>query len=459
MTSRTRLLSVLLVAALAASGCSTVGKLNPFKGKGGKQVAAEGERISIIPADQKLEVAEALKGVDFSLPAPAPVTEWPLPGGTPEQSMGNIDAAPNLSIAWKRDIGRGSGKGEFITAPPVAANGRIYVMDAESHVSAFDATGGGRVWQTNIRPGDKRDKEAFGGGLAYADGKLYVTSGYRQVLQLDANSGAIGWRTRTEEPIHGAPTVSAGRVMAVAVDNTLLTFDAATGAPGWTYQALSEPARILAASSPAVSGETVIAAFGSGELVALRIQNGNDLWNAALSRTTSTSALSEIRDIPGRPVIYQGDVFAVSHSGVFAATDVRTGQARWTLPVVGITTPWPAGDVVFVVSRDGQLICAARETGQIYWMRNLNEGYKVKKRGGVFGIGGRTPPRPVWSSPILANDRVIVAGSTGQLVAVKAKTGEIERKVSLGGPTLIGPIALGSMIYVVTDKGQLVALR
>ena len=118
------------------------------------------------------------------------------------------------------------------------------------------------------------------------------------------------------------------RVFAVAIDNTLLTFDTATGATGWTYQALSESARILAASSPAVSGDTVVAAFGSGELVALRAANGNDLWNEALSRANRNNALSEIRDIPGRPVIYQGDVFAVSHSGVFAATDLRTGQAR-----------------------------------------------------------------------------------------------------------------------------------
>ena len=461
MTPRTRLLTVLLIAAVGASGCSTLGRLNPFHGKGGpKEVASEGERISIIPADQRLEPAEGLKGVDFALPTPTAVTDWPLPGGTPEQSVEQVDAAPNLSIAWKRGIGRGSGGGYFVTAPPVAAGGRIFVMDAASTVSARDATTGAEVWRTNIRPNDnRRDREAFGGGLAYADGKLYVSSGYREVVQLDAATGALGWRTRTEEPIHAAPTVTAGRVMVVALDNTLLTFDAATGAPSWTYQALSEPARILAASSPAVFGETVVASFGSGELVALRAQNGSDLWNAALSRTTQTSALSEIRDIPGRPVIYQGDVYAVSHSGVFAATDLRTGQARWSLPVVGVTTPWPAGDVVYVVSRDGQLICAARDSGQIYWIRDLNEGYKPRKKGGFFGLGGHTALRPLWSSPILANNRVILVGSSGDLISVNAKTGVVERRMSLGAPAIIGPIAVRNMLYVVADNGQLIALR
>jgi outer membrane protein assembly factor BamB len=463
MTPRPRLSALLLIAVLGVSGCSTMSHLNPFHGKGDngpKEAAPEGERISIIPADQRLEVSETLRGADFTLPSPAPVSDWTLPGGTPDHPVANVDAAPTLAIAWKRGVGKGSGNGYYITAPPISAGGRIFVMDAASDVSAVDALTGAQVWKTNIRPNDgRRDREAFGGGIAFANGKLYVASGYREVVQLDAATGAMGWRVRTEEPIHAAPTVTDGKVMVVAIDNTLLTFDMNTGAPAWNYQALVEPARILAASTPAVSGETVVAAFGSGELVALRAQNGNDLWNAALSRTSQTSALSEIRDIPGRPVVYNGDVYAVSHSGVFAATDVRTGQARWTLPVVGVTTPWPAGDVVYVVARDGQLICAARDSGQIYWMRDLNEGFKAKKKGGLFGIGGTVPPKPLWSSPILANNRVILAASTGQLVSVNAKTGQIDRRVTLGAPAIIGPIAVGSMIYVMADNGQLIALR
>ena len=458
---RPSLLAVLLAASVAASGCSTVGRLNPFHGKDApKETASEGERISLVGSDQQVAVADALKGADFFLPTPTPIADWPLPGGTPEQSVENVDAAPNLSIAWKRGVGQGSGRGQHVTAPPVAAAGKVFTMDGEARVSAHDAQSGAEVWRVDLRPTDnKRDREAFGGGLAYADGKLYVTSGYRFVAQLDAATGAVGWRTSTEQPIHAAPTVADNRVMAVAIDNTLLTFDTTTGQPGWIYQALSEPARILAASSPAVSGDTVVASFGSGELVALRVANGNDLWNEALSRASRTSALSEIRDIPGRPVIYQGDVYAVSHSGVFAATDLRTGQARWSLPVVGISSPWAAGDVVYVVSKSGQVICAARESGQIYWITDLNAGQPEGKKGGFFGIGARKTGRPVWSSPLLANNRLLVAGSTGELVALNGKTGVVEKRVNLGAPTLIGPIAAAGSIYVVTDDADLIALR
>jgi len=84
----------------------------------------------------------------------------------------------------------------------------------------------------------------------------------------------------------------------VSTDNELLTFETAAGTPGWTYQALVEPARILSSPSPAVSGDTIVAAFASGEVVAIRSANGNDLWNNTLSKASRTSALSEIRDGP-----------------------------------------------------------------------------------------------------------------------------------------------------------------
>ncbi|MBS0360284.1 MAG: PQQ-binding-like beta-propeller repeat protein [Proteobacteria bacterium] len=455
------LLAVAVIASLGVAGCSTVSRLNPFHGSQPKETAStEGDRISIVAADQKLEPAEALKGVDFALPQAEKVAAWPLPGGSPEQATGNADAAPNLAIAWKKSIGQASKGGELITSPPIAADGKIFTMDAQAGVQAHNAQTGALVWRINMRPNDnRRDREGFGGGLAYAGGKLYMTSGFRMVAELDAATGRVGWRARTEQPIHGAPTVAGGRVMAVAIDNTLLTFDAATGAPGWTYQALSESARILSASSPAIAGDTVVAAFGSGELIALRTVNGNDLWNNALSRASRTSALSEIRDIPGRPVIYGGDVFAVSHSGVFAATDLRTGQARWSLPLVGVSSPLPEGDVVYAVGIEGKLVCASRESGQVYWIHDMNAGYVPKKKGGLWGIGAHTLPKPLWTSPILVNNRLVMASSTGELEAVNAKTGATEKKVELGAPVLMSPIAVGDMIYVVTDNGQLIALR
>jgi outer membrane protein assembly factor BamB len=264
----------------------------------------------------------------------------------------------------------------------------------------------------------------------------------------------VNWVSRTDAPLHDAPTVADGRVYVVDVDDELLTFDAASGTPDWTHQALTEPARMLVASSPAVSNGTLVASFASGELVAMRSDNGTELWNQPLSRTTRTNALSEIRDIAGRPVIYKGDVFAISHADVMADTDLRTGTVRWQIPLSGITSPWPAGDVVFAVGLDGSVVCAARESGQLYWVTDLNAPGLPKK--------GKKPPkrsRDVWSSPILAGNRVITVSNGGEAVAINAKTGEVERRIKVGDDMLLGPIAAGGTIYVVSQQADLIAIR
>jgi outer membrane protein assembly factor BamB len=60
---------------------------------------------------------------------------------------------------------------------------------------------------------------------------------------------------------------------------------------------------------------------------------------------------------------------------------------------------------------------------------------------------------------VLASNKLLVAGSTGELVALNPKTGAIEKTVKLGAPTLLSPIAVNGTVYVATDEAQLIALR
>ena len=456
MISRNVGVAALLIGAMALGGCSTVsavgdaaGRLVPGFAKKDKpqEVAGDGARISIIAFDQRVAASDALMGADFFLPPALPQTEWPQPGGLGEQNVENVEAAPAFEIAWRKGFGKGSDRAAHITTGPIITGGRVYVMDAQTDLAALDAQTGEVIWKKSVRPRTKRDKDGFGGGIAFADGKLYVSSGFRMVAQVDAATGVMGWSQKTQSPIHGAPIVSHGRMFVVSTDNELLTYDTATGAPGWTFQALVEPARILSSPSPAISGDTVVAAFASGEVVALRTANGNDLWNTTLSKASRTTALSEIRDVAGRPVIHMGDVYAASHGGIFAATDLRTGQSRWSLPVASIDTPWPAGDVVYVISQAGEVVCASRESGQVYWIKDLNAGVEKSK------------DRALFFGPVLASDRLVVVSSDGRALALNPKTGEVLKTLKLGSSMLVSPVAVNGMIYVVTDEGELVAIR
>jgi len=67
-------------------------------------------------------------------------------------------------------------------------------------------------------------------------------------------------------------------VPAVSDDNEIFAINSDTGDVLWTYQAIIETARMLTSPSPAIVDDVVIAPFSSGEIVALKAQNGGVLW-------------------------------------------------------------------------------------------------------------------------------------------------------------------------------------
>ncbi len=469
-----RVLKVALLCGLAVTvaSCGTVRRALPF-GLGGQDqpaaTATEGQRISVLEFEQQLAPSAALAGRDFFLPGPQAATAWTQPGGGADNVVEHVIAGADLTVAWRRDIGTGSSRVHQVMAPVVADNGRVFVLDGESTVTAVDAGSGDVAWRTDIKPeeteaarglfsfGGGSGGGGFGGGVAIGGGKVFVASGYRTVTALDQATGAVLWTTPVDVPIHGAPTVSGSRVFVVDVENQMFAFDVNTGLQDWSYRGIPEPARIMRASSPAVTGDTVIAPFSSGELIALRASTGQSLWTQVLSRTTRTSALSEIRDIAGRPVISRGVVYAISHAGQMAALDVRSGQPKWQLPVSGVNAPLPVGDVVYVVSKTGELTVVNRESGQVYWTRDLNA-ERSRKEGGFLGFFDRTVT-PKWSGPLLASNRLVLVNSDGELVAFDPKTGAQTASVRLGGAAYIAPAAYNGALYVLTDRGVLVSIR
>jgi outer membrane protein assembly factor BamB len=225
--------------------------------------------------------------------------------------------------------------------------------------------------------------------------------------------------------------------------------DAGTGEVLWTYQAIAEPAHILSAPSVAVDGETVVAPFASGEVVALLAANGRRLWSDSLSRSGRLTSLSAINDIAGRPVVDSGVAFAASHSGVLAAIDMRAGQRGWARPFASTQTPWVSGTVLYVVSTDGELAALDRQTGNAYWVQQLRRYRDEEDRTG----------RVAWVGPVMVGGRLILANSLGQVIAVSPESGQTVAETDVDDPVFIPPIVANGLVYVVTDKARLVALR
>ena len=445
------LASVLLTAC---GGLPSAGDLNPLGWFGGDEDEEdkdrlEGERVSVLSLERQLEVDPALEEVEVVLPAPYLNDAWPQPGGYPSHAMHHLQLPNEITEVWRQDAGKGSGDDAKLTASPIAADGKVFVRDAEAGVRAFDMASGQEVWRVDLKPEDEEGYMGTGGGVAYSNGRVFATTGYGIVVALAADSGAELWRQELALPIRTSPTVNAGRLFVTTFDNQLYALASDDGRILWNHRGISETARLLVSTSPAVANDIVVAPYSSGEVFALRVQNGRPAWSDSLTRTGILTPLSALNDIAGRPVIDRGLVFAVSHSGRLAAIDFRSGERVWERNVGGTQTPWVAGDYIYVLSIDSELICLSRRGGAIRWITELPQFGNMKKR--------KDPIE--WSGPVLAGDRLIVVSSRARAYSISPYTGDILGQIEMPEGTLIPPIVADNTVFILTDEAELLAYR
>jgi len=276
-----------------------------------------------------------------------------------------------------------------------------------------------------------------------------MSTGFGQLIAVRADNGAELWRSSLPGPSRSGPGVGGGRVFVVTIDNQTVAFDVESGKKLWAQSAVSEVAGLLGSASPALIGNTVIVPYSSGELVALRVNNGRLVWSDSLAFVRKTDTLSTVAQIRGHPVVDRGLVYAVSYSGRLVAIDLRTGARIWDRPIGGSETPWVAGDFVYVLSNDGDLYCLTRLGGRVRWIRPLPRYEDPDDKDGPLK----------WYGPVLASDRLIVVGNEGEVLSVSPYTGNFLSKLELADNFSVPPIIAMGSLYFLTDDADLIVYR
>ncbi len=431
-----------LLAVIALTSCSTVGGLF----SGGEKKPLPGERLSVLSLEKELEPENpALAAQGFVAPEPWRNEFWPQAGGYPNHAMQNLDLnAGPLKKVWQAKIGTGASKSLPMTAQPVVVDGKIFTLDTDSHLRAFSTADGKQLWEANVRP-EGEDDPVIGGGIAYSAGSLYTTTGYNEVLALSPDDGKVLWRVTIPAPARAAPAVMDSRVFVATLDNRLLALEASDGALLWDYAGIGEVAGLVGAASPAANNDIVVPAFSSGEVVALRVENGAVAWSDNLSAVRRADNLAGLSDISGLPVIDKGVVFAVSYGGRLVAIDERTGSRVWQRDIGGSETPWIAGNHLFIVSANNKLVALGRDNGTIRWVAQLDKGDKDAPS--------------FWTGPVYAGGRLILTASDGQVVEAAPDTGKLLRTWKAGQPVSVPPLVANATLYLLTDDGVLSAWR
>jgi len=440
--------------ALALGGCGIFGGGADKKPK----TPTFGDRIPILTSETGVEVDAAVADVAVVLPPALPNADWAQSGGNASKSVGHLTLPENLSVAWTAQT-EGSQPRARLSAPPIVGGGKLFSVDTRGDLHAFNAATGAKLWTVRVggaaRPGDNPKSlkgnagVLFGGGASYEDGHVYATNGLGDIGAYDAETGAQQWIKRPGGPLRGSPGVGFGNVYVMSQDNQMYALKTSDGSQEWSRSGTLESAGVFGVAAPAIGQGTVIGGYSSGELSGYRYENGQEVWQDALSRTSISIAVATISDIDADPVIDQGRVYAIGQGGRMIALDILTGQRMWEINIAGIATPWVAGEWLFVVTDEAKLLCIARANGKVRWEAQLPRWKNEKKKKGLIN----------WTGPILAGNRLVVASSEGDVMFASPTDGAKVSELKLKQGVTLPPIVAGDMLYVLDDSGKITAWK
>ena len=440
--SASRWLAIPLLAVLAVglAGCG---------GKKKNITPTLGERTPVLSRiESGARVDPALASVAVVIPPASVNTEWAQPGGTAGKAPGHLALAANPSRIWTASVA-GSSNQRRLAASPVVAAGKLFVIDTEAMVHAFDADTGSKIWSQQLEVASRLRGSAFGGGVSFDDGKVYATNGIGEVAALDAETGRELWKVKPAGPLRGSPTVAFGSVYVMTQDNQIHALSAVDGSPQWQESGAVGQAGVFGVAAPSVGQGTIVAGYSSGELVAYRYENGRTLWSDALARTSISTEVGTLTDVDADPIIDGGRVFALGQGGRMAAYELVTGQRLWELNLAGISTPALGGGWIFTLTDDSRLLAISRNNGRVRWITQLSEWRNAKKE----------KNRIFWTGPVLAGNTLWVGSSRGALVAVDVAEGAIGREIDLGNSLSLPPVVANQTLYVLDDGGRISAFR
>ena len=405
----------------------------------------KGERIAILDFGSGLESDPEYAAIPVELPPQRVNPDWPQSGGSLDKAMNHLAHGGSWRPVWSRAIGEGRSDSRRLVGTPVIAAGIIFTIDSDTRLSALDEATGTLLWTTDIAAAEEDD--GWGGGLAFDAGRLFVTTGNGEVMALDPADGSVLWRIETGPPIRTPPAASQGRVHVVTADNTLLTVDAATGESLWVHRGLLGGASLMGGGAPSIAGSFVVATYTTGEVVALRAENGRVVWSDFLAQGGQVGVLAALDDINGSAVIDRDLVFVASYGGRLAAINVTRGIRVWEQNLSITQTPWVAGDYLWVVTSDAELVCFFKEDGRVRWIARLPLYEDPENKEGAI----------LWSGPVLAGERLIVTGSHGDAVILSPYTGDVIDTVSVDRGLSLPPVVANAKVFLVGDSGTMTA--
>lgn len=351
----------------------------------------------------------------------------------PPAELVDFDAKLAIERVWSGGVG-GKDRALRLALAPAVDGERVYAAGEKGDVYAFDANTGRTLWRTET-------ELPLSGGPGVGQGLVVAGTSDGQLVALDAAAGAKKWQVRLTGEVLAAPAIAPGAVVVRTVDGHVRALAPATGAELWSDDEAVPRLSLRGNSPPVIAGDAVLCGFDNGKVAAYALNNGDVLWEAAVSPARGRTELERLNDIDGAVHVSGRDVFAAGFQGRVAMLALDSGQIWWARDASSHRGFALDGETLYLTLADGSVQALRRRDGTPVWTND-----KLLRRG--------------LTAPAIDGDALVVADFEGYVHWLDKTTGELLARAKSGGERVTNaPVAANGLVYVQNDDGRLVALR
>lgn len=309
-------------------------------------------------------------------------------------------------------------------------NSAVYTVSAHGAIAALDNHTGKKLWKMNT-------KTNITSGVAVQDDHLAVGTGYAQVMVYRANDGKLVWFDILSNEILSKPTLSKGILLVKVSDGHLVAFDVNNGKRLWTYEHNSPGLSLRGSSSPVVQGDRVIVGFDDGKVVALSLQTGRVLWQQRIAEEQGSTAVEQMVDIDGTPLVVGDTVYVASYQGNIAALGILDGHIQWQHPFSSYTPISYSDNTLYATDANGDVYGIASYSGITIWKQS-----QLHKRG--------------VTAPTVFGNVLVVGDSEGYLHWLDPHDGHFLAQTRFSHSSILTtPLVYNNLLYVVDSSGEI----
>lgn len=346
-----------------------------------------------------------------------------------------VDIEESLPVRelWSTKLGKGT---EFLRLALLPAGDGTQVIAAsyDGVVAALESDSGRRRWSTDL-------ETELTAGPGLGEDRVVVISREGDVICLQSDDGSELWRSSIDGESVAVPQIRAGMVLVITNDGIMRGLSAFDGSLRWTVEQALPNLTLRGASVPVVVGNSVVAGFDNGRLIAVSIDDGTVEWESVLSPPSGRSDLERLADIDGQIANVGQDVYAAGYQGRLAALAAESGQILWARELstyAGLGADW---DQLYTVVGDGEVLALARRNGDEQW-RNASL------------------LRRQLTTPIPFDTAVVVGDFEGYLHFLDAGDGRPVARERVGKGMVSGvPVVIAGRLYVQNESGHLAAFE